>query len=183
LRLPEAASDWAQEIFGVEGARPYVAPLPVHEPAADITVSLGVGENAAKCMDGEFERSLMRMLSSTGASILVDQGGSAGERERVERAIVPGIRTHSGAFAPFAAQVARSRLYVGYDSAGQHVASACRVPLICIFKGYVNERFLNRWRPDGIVIRGDVHDIAGALRQALTSYGDFFHSHPGSPVP
>lgn len=162
LRLPEAASAWVQEIFGVEGARPYVAPLPFHEPAADITVSLGVGENPAKCMDREFERNLLRMLSSTGASILVDKGGSVSERERVERAILPGIRTHSGAFAPFAAQITRSKLYVGYDSAGQHVASACRIPLICIFKGYVNERFLNRWSPIGTVIRADILEQVGA---------------------
>ena len=33
-----------------------------------------------------------------------------------------------GSFAGFAAIIAASRLYVGYDSAGQHVAAACGVP-------------------------------------------------------
>ena len=168
LRLPEAASDWAQEIFGVEGARPYVAPLPVHEPAVDITVSLGVGENPAKRLDGEFERELLHALAETGASILVDKGVSVEERERVENAILPGMRTHDGAFAPFASQIASSKLYVGYDSAGQHVASACGVPLVSIFQGYVNERFLHRWSPKGIVIRGDAPDVLAQVRAALT---------------
>ncbi len=165
LRLPEAASEWVRETFGVKGARPYVAPLPFHGPIPDITVSLGVGENPAKRMDEDFERNLMRILSGTGAAILVDHGGSAGERERVERAVLPGIRTHSGTFASFAAHIAQSKFYVGYDSAGQHVASACRIPLICIFKGQVNERFLNRWSPIGTVIRADILE---QVRAAIT---------------
>jgi hypothetical protein len=41
--LAKLAARWAQQVFGVEGARPYVAPLRSTEPAADITVCLGVG--------------------------------------------------------------------------------------------------------------------------------------------
>ncbi len=167
LRMPAAASDWAAKTLSGLG-RPYVAPLASSEPAADITVSLGVGENEGKRIDGDFEKELLTALAETGASILVDKGGSAEERARVEQAILPGMRTHDGAFAPFAAQIARSKLYVGYDSAGQHVASACGVPLISIFKGYVNERFLNRWSPTGTVIRGDTPDVLDQVRAALT---------------
>jgi len=166
--LPELASRWAREILGVENAQAFVAPLPSREPAADITVSLGVGENPAKRLDGEFERELLHALAETGASILVDKGVSLEERGRVENAILPGMRTHDGAFAPFASQIARSKLYVGYDSAGQHVASACGVPLVSIFQGYVNERFLNRWSPIGTVIRGDAPDVLDQVRAALT---------------
>lgn len=166
-RLPELASQWAHEVLGVEHAQAYVAPLPADEPAADITVSLGVGENESKRIAGGFERDLLRALSETGASILVDKGGSPQEHARVEQAILPGMRTHDGAFAPFAAQIARSKLYVGYDSAGQHVASACRVPVISIFKGYVSERFLERWSPRGTVIRGDAPDVIGEAQSAL----------------
>lgn len=167
-RLPVLASRWARDIFGVEDARAYVAPLPSSEPPADIAVSLGVGENESKRIGGDFERDLLRALAETGASILVDKGGSAEEHARVEQAILPGMRTHDGAFAPFAAQIARAKLYVGYDSAGQHVASACGVPLISIFKGYVSERFFARWRPDGTVIRGDGPDVPGQARAAIT---------------
>jgi hypothetical protein len=166
--LSVLASRWAHEIFGVEDACAFVAPLPSSEPPADITVSLGVGENPAKRIDGDFERELLRALAETGASILVDKGGSLEERERVERALLPGIRTHDGAFAPFAAQIARSKLYVGYDSAGQHVASACGVPLISLFKGSVSERFFSRWRPTGTVIRGDSSNVLNEVRAAIT---------------
>jgi len=155
-------------VFGVEGARPYVAPLPAQGEAAQITVSLGVGENPAKRVDDDFERALLRALGETGTSVLVDKGGSIEEHTRVERALVPGMRTHDGAFAPFAARIAQSKLYVGYDSAGQHVASACGVPLITIFKGFVSERMFQRWRPSGTVIRGDHPDPLAEFRRALT---------------
>jgi len=150
--LTELAAQWAHQVFSVEGARPFVTPLPSSEPPADITVSLGVGENASKRLDDAQERELLRTLAETGASILIDKGGSAEERERVERALLPGMRTHDGAFAPFAAQIATSKLFVGYDSAGGHVASACGVPLISIAKGFVSERMAARWRPDGTVL-------------------------------
>jgi Glycosyltransferase family 9 (heptosyltransferase) len=165
--LAELAARWAQEVFGVEGARPYVAPVGSAEPAADISVSMGVGENAAKRLDDSQERELLRALADTGASILVDKGGSLEERERVERALLPGMHTHDGAFAPFAAQIARSKLFVGYDSAGGHVASACGVQLISIAKGFVSQRMAARWRPDGIVLSesevSQVHDLARKL--------------------
>jgi hypothetical protein len=166
--LPALASRWASEILRIENARAFVAPLPSNEPPADITVSLGVGENPAKGVDGQFERELLSALAETGGSIVVDKGGSAEEHERVERAILPGIRTHDGAFAPFAAQIARSKLYVGYDSAGQHVASATGVPQISIFKGFVSERMFARWRPQGTVIRGDSAGVLEQVRAAIT---------------
>ena len=37
-----------------------------------------------------------------------------------------------GSFAGFAQLVAGSSLYVGYDSAAQHVAAACGVPLMSV---------------------------------------------------
>jgi hypothetical protein len=166
--LPVLASAWAKEIFEVPEARAFVAPMAPPEPPADITVSLGVGENPAKRIDGSFERDLLRALAETGSSILIDKGGSVEERERVEQAVLPGMRTHDGAYAPFAAQIARSKLYVGYDSAGQHVASACGVPLVSVFRGFVSERMLARWRPNGTVIRGDSADVLGQVRAALT---------------
>ncbi len=168
-RLPDLAARWAHEVLRVENARPYVAPLPaaIGEPFG-ITVSLGVGENPSKRLGDEFERELLQVLAKTGESILVDKGGSAEERERVERALLPGMRSHDGAFAPFAAEIARSRLYVGYDSAGGHVASALGVPSITIFAGFVSERMFQRWRPAGTVIRGDDPEPIGAVRRALT---------------
>jgi ADP-heptose:LPS heptosyltransferase len=167
-RLPDLAARWAQEILGIDGARPNIAPLPPAEPPVEITVSLGVGENPNKRIGGDFERDLLRMLSETGASMLVDLGGSDEERRRVAAALPPGARTHDGAFAPFAAQIARSKLFVGYDSAGGHVASACGVPLISIAQGFVSERMQARWEPNGTIIPGDHPDLLESVRRALT---------------
>ena len=166
--LARLAARWAHEIFGVEGAKAYIAPLASSAPPVDITVSLGVGENAAKRLDGAQESELLRALAETGASILVDKGGSVEERERVERALLSGMRTHDGAFAPFAAQIARSKLFVGYDSAGGHVASACGVPLISIAKGFVSARMAARWRPNGVVLSdSEVARIPDLARKLL----------------
>jgi hypothetical protein len=166
-RLPVLAARWAAEVLGTPDARPFIAPLPSHEPSAEITVSLGAGENPAKRIEGDFERELMRELARTGASVLVDKGGSEEERRRVESVLQPGLRTHDGAFAPFAAQIARSSLFIGYDSAAGHVASACGIPQIAIMKGFVSERMLARWRPNGVVIRADDGNPLDEVRQAL----------------
>ncbi len=165
-RLPDLAARWVDD----PEARPYVAPRPASGPAFDITVSLGVGDNPAKRLDDDFERELMRLLAATGASILVDKGGSAAERERVERAVAAGMRAHDGAFAPFATEIARSKLFVGYDSAAGHVASACGVPLISIAKGFISPRMAARWRPIGTVLDGDAPDVLEQVRKALATY-------------
>ncbi len=164
-RLPDLASRWAHETFGVDGARSFVAPLPAAGDAAEVTVSLGVGANESKRLGDDFERELIAMLR--GRSVLIDKGGSVEERARVDRALLPGMGTHDGAFAPFAAEIARSGLYVGYDSAGGHVASASGVPQICIFTGAVSERFFHRWKPAGRVIRGDAVAVLGRVRRLL----------------
>ena len=181
-RLSDLAAHWARETFGVDYARPYIAPEPAEledaelemlsdearsEDLADITVSLGVGENESKRIAGAFERDLLAMLAETGASLLVDKGGSAAEAERVERALPPGARTHQGEFASFATQIERSKLFVGYDSAGGHVASACGVPLISIARGFVNERMAARWRPNGTVLDGNAPDVLEQVRRQL----------------
>lgn len=165
-RLPDLAARWADD----PEARPYVAPRPATDPPADITVSFGVGENSAKRLSDASERQLLQILADTGASVLVDKGGTASERERVERALLPGMRTHDGAFAPFAAKIVRSKLFVGYDSAAGHVASACGVPLVSIAKGFVSERMAARWRPNGTVIDGNAANVLEQVRRSLATY-------------
>jgi len=168
-RLPDLAARWASETIGVDQAHPYIAPLPSRDAPADITVSLGVGENPAKRLGDDFERELLRELSETGASILVDKGGTEEERRRVESALPRGMRTHDGSFAPFAAQIARSRLFIGYDSAAGHVASACGVPQIAIMNGFASERTLARWRPNGAILRGDEGNVLEKAKRAISA--------------
>jgi Glycosyltransferase family 9 (heptosyltransferase) len=140
---------WVAETFGVERARPYISTgLEAAEFAS--TVSFGVGENPAKRAADPFEEELLRRLPRP---ILIDKGAGGEEAERVERAVSKAgsadIVMWDGSFAGFAAHIQRSKLYVGYDSAGGHVAAACGVPMIGIFAGAVSERMFQRWRPSG----------------------------------
>jgi ADP-heptose:LPS heptosyltransferase len=150
--LPALAARWALETFDVEDARPYIAPALALEDAVEITVSIGVGENAAKRVEDPFEPELLRHLAARGRRILIDKGAGGEEAKRVERAINASgnaIETWTGSFAGFASHIARSRLFIGYDSAAGHAAAACGVPMVCVFNGAVSERMYQRWRPTG----------------------------------
>ena len=153
LALPELAAAWAQETFGVPNAKPYVALEPSGSAhGTHIAVSLGVGENPAKRIPDPFEERLLALLASSGAALVIDKGAGGEEAARVERAVGrSGVKAAfwEGSFAGFAAIIAASRLYVGYDSAGQHVAAACGVPLVSIFAGFPAPRMFHRWRPTG----------------------------------
>ncbi len=154
--LTQLAQRWCAEVLGVVDALPYIAPLEdagAREAEGAITVSLGVGDNPAKRMPDPFEEELLKGLVGLGLPVVIDKGAGGEEAEHVERAVAAAggangrIKVWEGAFAPFAARIAASRLYIGYDSAGQHVAAAARTPLISVFAGYPCERFVHRWRP------------------------------------
>jgi ADP-heptose:LPS heptosyltransferase len=176
--LPELAADWAEEVLGVRGAKPFVAPGhgPGDMPA--IAVSLGVGENPAKRIPDPFEPELLSLLARTRMRLIIDMGAGGAEAERVARALqISGAtaETWNGSFAGFARIIAASRLYIGYDSAGQHVAAACDVPLITVFAGVPSLRFFSRWRPKGEccrVIRMDHADPEEALLQLRDALAD-----------
>jgi ADP-heptose:LPS heptosyltransferase len=175
--LSELAAAWARETLQVEDARPYLA-LAAPAPAqAGIAVSLGVGENPAKRLPDPFEEKLLSLLAATGLRLTIDKGAGGEEAARVDEACRrAGVHATfwEGSFAGFAALIAASRLYVGYDSAGQHVAAAAGVPLISIFAGFPVPRMFARWRPvakNALVIRVDHPDVEGTLsrvRNALT---------------
>jgi ADP-heptose:LPS heptosyltransferase len=59
------------------------------------------------------------------------------------------ILVWNGRIGLLAALVAESDLYVGYDSAGQHIAAALGVPCIDVFAGFSSPRMIERWRPAG----------------------------------
>ena len=147
--LTDLATQWCEETFETS-AQPFIAPGPSQLSPAQVTVSLGVGENPLKRLSDPFERDLLHRLPE---NTLVDQGGSDEEATRVLNSIKPGQRTFKGPFARFAAAIQESKFYVGYDSAGGHVASVCGVPQICIFAGAVSDRMFHRWKPSGTVIR------------------------------
>jgi Glycosyltransferase family 9 (heptosyltransferase) len=147
--LTALARRWCDKTFGVPDAHPYIATgLDAAEFAT--TVSFGVGENPSKRVADPFEEEVLRRLPRP---ILIDKGAGGEEAERVESAVEKaggdGIVMWDGSFAGFAAHIQRSRLFVGYDSAGGHVAAACGIPMISIFAGAVCERMFQRWRPTG----------------------------------
>lgn len=140
---------WAFETFGVRDPEAYIAPAEQPSLTADVAVSFGVGENPAKRIEDPFEPGLISALARAG-TVVIDAGAGGEEEERVRRAAAgTGAQIYRGSFAGFASLIARARLYVGYDSAGQHAAAACGVPLVSVFAGYPCERFCARWRPSG----------------------------------
>jgi ADP-heptose:LPS heptosyltransferase len=171
--LPELAARWAMETFGGPPAKPYVAlgPPPKRQPY--IAVSLGVGENAAKRLADPFEERLLALIAARGLPVCVDRGAGGEEAERVARAVErsgAAATFWEGSFAGFARIIAGAALYAGYDSAGQHVAAACGVPLISVFAGFPAERMFHRWRPcSGSVIRVDQPDVDATLARVETA--------------
>jgi ADP-heptose:LPS heptosyltransferase len=164
--LPDLTADWAAATLSVDDARPYIALDATIEKGDHIAVSLGVGENAAKRLPDPFEEELLRLLAATERPLWIDRGAGGEEAARVEQAVERSGAEASfwdGSFAGFASYIAGASLYVGYDSAGQHVAAAAGVPLIGVFAGFPVPRMFDRWRPNGHVIRVERPDVEATL--------------------
>jgi ADP-heptose:LPS heptosyltransferase len=144
---------------------------------AIITVNFGVGENPAKRVNDDFEQSLVAQLLQRGATVILDKGAGADETRRAdaviararqvaaanvaeltERRLVEALNSEAfdvellvwdGRIGVLAALIAQSDLYIGYDSAGQHIAAAVGTPCIDVFAGYSSLHMLDRWRPAG----------------------------------
>ena len=149
--LPELTAQWLSEVFDVPQHMPYVAPV-AQPRIADITVSLGVGDNVNKRIDDDFEFAVLNKLLSYGRQVVLDRGAGGEEAERVDALAAkvnqPALlHVHEGSYASFASHIVQSACYVGYDSAGQHVAAAGGVPLVSVFTGHASERMFHRWRP------------------------------------
>lgn len=143
-----------------------------------IAINFGVGENPLKRVGAEFETALVNRLLQEGAALILDKGAGAEETARVDRVVSEATRSASdnrrvrsietnehnlaerpqfetdilvwnGRIGMLAALIGESDLYVGYDSAGQHIAAALDVPCIDVFAGYSSPRMLDRWRPTG----------------------------------
>ena len=178
--LYQLTARWLRETFGIEQARPYIcvgeSAAAVDEPI--VSVSFGVGHNEEKRIPDPFEEGLLRRLTAFDAAIYVDAGAGRDEEARVQRAAqrVGGSRLTicRGTFAAFAQIISRSWLYVGYDSAGQHVATVSGVPFVSVFAGFVSSRMFDRWSPAGTgrvlkVTDRDPEKVLQQVNQALKS--------------
>ena len=150
-----------------------------HDARPIVTINFGVGENPSKRVGEKFERELVSSLLSDGATIVLDKGAGTGEAQRAESVIAfarqasskslqtievdegnlpkllgadrleAELLVWSGRVGLLAALIGESDLYIGYDSAGQHIAAAFGVPCVDVFAGFSSRRMLDRWRPTG----------------------------------
>jgi ADP-heptose:LPS heptosyltransferase len=149
--LTQLTREWLANTFDAPAAQPYVAPPP-QTRIAEIALSLGVGENADKRLSDSFERQALDILLNSRWNVVLDRGAGGEEAERVTALAESfpdrnNLLLHDGSYASFASHIIQSRLYVGYDSVGQHVAAAACVPLVSVFAGFACERMFHRWRP------------------------------------
>ncbi|NLF32251.1 MAG: glycosyltransferase family 9 protein [Planctomycetes bacterium] len=151
-----------------------------------VCVSFGVGGNDRKRVGERFERLLIAgLLAEPHTCVLLDSGAG-----QVERARTAGLLAEMGAgghavcrttleapegpdgsarliavetgIGEFAAVIGSADEYIGYDSAGQHLAAAQAVPCYTVFAGTNDTRFVRRWRAFG---PGEFHVIhADTLR-------------------
>ncbi len=142
-----------------------------HRPV--ICLSLGVGGNATKRVSDQFEKDLVLALSNR-AKLIIDCGVTQEEHEQVNKLLStleangktsisinnlqalnqmanyePDVLTWHGGVGIFAALITGSNLYIGYDSAGQHIAAALKVPTLTIFVNSGSNIFPLRWHPHG----------------------------------
>ena len=166
--LPLLASQWSRDVFGATG-RAFIA-TPQADMPCDAAVSFGVGENNEKRIPDSFEEQVLRALVDRGLTVIVDKGAGGEEARRINELTnrVPGLQTFEGPYSPFASMISQAKLYVGYDSAGQHVAAACGVPLVSVFAGYPSDRMFHRWTPYGPGVK-QVIKVTDQTRDELVS--------------
>ncbi|MBW2411127.1 MAG: hypothetical protein JRF72_15115 [Deltaproteobacteria bacterium] len=138
-----------------------------------IAINFGVGGNPRKTLGEEFELRLLKaLLRQPGSLILLDQGFGKDEQRHtaclinaIEQTGIPvrstafdqchdlkieegliGLKTKIGEIA---AVISQCDEYIGYDSAGQHIAAAVETPCLTIFAGSNNMRFIRRWSACG----------------------------------
>jgi hypothetical protein len=174
--LTDLTTQWVQDTFQVSG-RAYVKPLPerISGDLPRAAISLGVGENDSKRMEGDFEARMIRTVGEHFRTIWIDRGVGGEEAVRVTEAvkasgIADRVRFWEGSFAGFVSLITQCQLYAGYDSAGQHAAAAAGVPLITIFAGASSERFRRRWAASG---SGRIHIIDAASLDAEACFSQF----------
>ena len=135
-------------------------------------VSFGVGGNDNKRVSLEFEKLLAQAIA-TGSKLVIDEGSTVDEACMVdeiagslkERGLIVAkasettplefngrgvdVLRWNGGLGAFAGLIMSSGLYIGYDSAGQHIAAALGIPVLTVFVNNSTPRFAQRWRPFG----------------------------------
>lgn len=161
-----------------------------------VAVNLGVGGNERKRAGEAFEQALLLELLAAGSAVILAKGVGAEEVARAERLaaavasrdwrvvevdpakgepIGADLATWQGDLGAYCGLIGAADLYVGYDSAGQHIAAALGVPTIDIFVDHSYPLIARRWRPCGASPVEAVEASAGStteelLAQVLAAY-------------
>jgi ADP-heptose:LPS heptosyltransferase len=133
-------------------------------------VNLGVGDNPNKRVADPFEHDLLLALLEAGYKVVLDRGAGEDELQRSRELIAAlegqgktalpvdassvataDVITWEGSLSGLAGLIGVADLYVGYDSAGGHLAAALGVPAISVFAGAASARMRDRWSPWGRV--------------------------------
>jgi ADP-heptose:LPS heptosyltransferase len=179
IRLERALADHA---------RKRIAAFSAEQDRRTVAVSFGVGGNPAKRLDTAFESGLLLGLLDEGHRIVLDRGIDS-DREASQEVLatlgaegrtIAELRNRGtdetcdenaevlawdGGVGMFAALIANSDLYIGYDSAFQHIAAALGVPVLAIVEGAPNADFRARWTPYS---SGPVRVLSGSVSVAET---------------
>jgi len=147
------------------------------QSTAVVSVNFGTGDNDRKRVGSDFEFAVLDFLLGNGVRVVLDKGAGPGEASKTDSLIAQLIQDHNlnvleagedtlkslgqagkvnadllvlnARVGLLAAMIASSDLYIGYDSAGQHIAAAAGTACIDIFAGYSSRRMIDRWRPTG----------------------------------
>ncbi|HWC76806.1 MAG TPA: glycosyltransferase family 9 protein, partial [Blastocatellia bacterium] len=114
---------------------------------AKIILDRGAGEDEAKRADA-----LISFARDTGVRVAEVDEASLESLQQGSASSLPAdgdLLVWTGRLGFLAALIAESDLYIGYDSAGQHIAAALGVPCIDVMGGYGSDRIVDRWRPTG----------------------------------
>jgi hypothetical protein len=165
--------------------------------------SLGVGGNVRKATGVDTEADMLARLSLR-AAVVLDAGATAAETARATTVATawaaatgrpfrhlragdhltgeaPLVVLHRADLCAVAGLLARADLFVGYDSAFQHLAAAVGTPGVVVFVDPPSTTFVDRWRAPGttalVVPRAGASSVDGpdgaggmavAVEQAVT---------------
>jgi ADP-heptose:LPS heptosyltransferase len=117
------------------------------EEGASVILDKGAGEDETRRADAVIAH--VAQQSSERASRVLEIDEASLPELLSSPACGAELLVWSGRIGLLAALIAESDLYIGYDSAGQHIAAAAGVACIDVFAGFSSPRFLDRWRPAG----------------------------------
>lgn len=135
------------------------------EEGASVILDKGAGEDETRRADAVIAH--VAQQSSERASRVLEIDEASLPELLSSPACGAELLVWSGRIGLLAALIAESDLYIGYDSAGQHIAAAAGVACIDVFAGFSSQRMLDRWRPAGpgtsrVIAVDTINDVTDA---------------------